>query len=146
MLFVKKIKVYLQGLKYRRQRAKRGWSEKDTLDIDHWFLDVVPQMLEYLKEHHMGFPSDLQKEYINIHSGELNMTYDEYCSWHTDENSEGYMLREKVDEACNRLWNEILGRMIFLLREACEEPALSKILMRRKAEEFTWNFPKNTEF
>lgn len=126
MLFVKKIKVYLQGLKYRRQRAKRGWSEKDTLDIDHWFLDVVPQMLEYLKEHHMGFPSDLQKEYINIHSGELNMTYDEYCSWHTDENSEGYMLREKVDEACNRLWNEILGRMIFLLREACEDTSIVK--------------------
>ena len=121
MPLIKRIKEYRQNLRYRRQRAKRGWSEKDTWDIDHWFLDVVPQMLEYLKDHHTGFPRDLQKEYVNTHSSELNMTCEEYCSWSADENFEGYKLREKTDEVCCRLWNGILDRMIFLLREAGED-------------------------
>lgn len=121
MSFIRAIKEWHQELKYRRQRAKRGWSVKDTWSIDYWFLDVMPKMLEYLKEHHIGFPSEIQKEYFEAHSDELNMTYEEYCSWPADENSEGYKLREKTDEICNNLWNEILDRMIFLLREASEE-------------------------
>ena len=108
MSFIRAIKEWHQELKYRRQRAKRGWSVKDTWSIDYWFLDVMPKMLEYLKEHHIGFPSEIQKEYFEAHSDELNMTYEEYCSWPADENSEGYKLREKTDEICNNLWNEIL--------------------------------------
>lgn len=95
MSFIRTIKELRQEHKYRRQRAKRGWSVKDTRSIDYWFLEVMPQMLEYLKEHHMGFPGELQKEYVEAHSDELKMSYEEYCSWPADENSEGYKLREK---------------------------------------------------
>ena len=53
MSFIRAIKERWQEHKYRRQRTKRGWSVKDTWSIDYWFLEVMPQMLEYLKEHHM---------------------------------------------------------------------------------------------
>lgn len=121
MLINEKIKDFLQERKYRRQRAKRGWCVKDTWSIDYWFLNIMPQMLEYLKAHHIGFPADIQREYVTAHQDELNMTYEEYRIWPSDENSDGYKLRETTDEACNRLWNEILDRMIFLLKEANEE-------------------------
>ena len=33
------------GLKYRRQRAKRSYSDADWFDMDSWFLEVIPKML-----------------------------------------------------------------------------------------------------
>ena len=48
MSFIRAIKEWRQEHKYRRQRAKRGWSVKDTWNIDYWFLEVMPEILEYL--------------------------------------------------------------------------------------------------
>lgn len=135
MIITERIKDFFQERRYRRQRAKRGWSVKDTWNIDYWFLNILPQMLEYLKEHHIGFPVDIQREYVNSHREELNMTYEEYCVWPSDKNSDGYKLRERTDEACNRLWNEILDRMIFLLKEANEETCSVKNLYEEESRE-----------
>lgn len=121
MLWIERLKDWHQERKYRRQRAQRGWSVKDTWEVDTWFLTVVPEMLEYLKEHHHGFPTEIQREYLEAHREELGMTYEEFCIYPADENSEGYKLREKIDDICDRRWDEILGRMIFLFREANRE-------------------------
>ncbi len=114
MSFIRAIKEWHQKLKYRRQRARKGWGVKDTWSIDCWFLAVMPQMLEYLKEHHMGFPSEIQKEYVEAHSEELNMTYEEYCSWPADEKyketSEFYLKESiKLDEYRDRCKTEAIN-------------------------------------
>ncbi len=117
MLFFSRIKENFKVLKYRCQRAGRGWSVKDTWSVYSWFSQIMPQMLEYLKENHLGFPGILIEEYLEAHGSELNMTYGEYNIWPDDKESEGYKLREKINETCARRWSEILDRMIFLLRE-----------------------------
>ena len=42
--------------KYKKQRVKWGFCSYDTMDIDYWFLSVVPRMIEYLRDNHQGFP------------------------------------------------------------------------------------------
>ncbi len=137
MLWIERLKDWHQERKYRRQRAQRGWSVRDTWAVDSWFLTVVPQMLEYLKEHHTGFPNEVQREYLEAHRDELGMTYEEFCNYPADENSEGYKLREKIDDICDRRWEEILGRMIFLFREANRETCTAQNLC---AQEDRWDY------
>ena len=136
------IRKWWKEVGYRRQRAKRGWSVKDTWDIDRWFLDVMPQMLEYLKEHHMGFPGDLQKEYITAHCEELNMTYEEYLIWPSDKDSDGRKRREEIDTTCDRLWVEILDYMIFLLKEANEDTCTVENLNEKDNQRIIKEFSK----
>ena len=34
------------------RRATKGWCYNDVWNFDRWFLDVVPEMLNFLAEHH----------------------------------------------------------------------------------------------
>lgn len=43
----------------RCQRFKRGWSYRDSWDIDFWFMDTVKPMLIHLRDHGIGIPFDL---------------------------------------------------------------------------------------
>lgn len=43
----------------RCQRFKRGWSYRDSWDIDFWFIDMVKPMLIHLRDHGIGIPFDL---------------------------------------------------------------------------------------
>lgn len=45
-----KLRNLKNNIKWRMQRANRGFSDKDVWDIDVWFLDVMPKMLTQLKE------------------------------------------------------------------------------------------------
>lgn len=53
---LKNIKYIPCGIKYYFQRAKRGWADCDTWNMDQWFLEVIPDMLRYFKDNHMGCP------------------------------------------------------------------------------------------
>ena len=44
------------NIKYAYQRIKYGWCEKDTFDIDTWFLNVIPQMLKYFRDNFHSHP------------------------------------------------------------------------------------------
>lgn len=45
------------NIKYSVQRIRRGWCDRDTFDIDMWFLNIFPEMLTYFKEKALGYPA-----------------------------------------------------------------------------------------
>ena len=55
--------------KYKRQRTKWGFCGYDATDIDCWFLNVMPRMIEYLKNNHIGFPTWILEEYYEQNKG-----------------------------------------------------------------------------
>lgn len=61
----KKIKLFFQGIKFKRQRIKYGWCEADTWNMDCWFISVVPPMLQYLRDNTHGYPGTMTAEEWN---------------------------------------------------------------------------------
>ena len=45
----------LYDLKYRHQRAKRGYSDSDWFGMDSWFLEIIPKMLREFP-HGISYP------------------------------------------------------------------------------------------
>lgn len=50
------IKYLPHDIKMRFQRAFRGWADCDVGDMDMWFMEVIPQMLQYLRDYKFGTP------------------------------------------------------------------------------------------
>lgn len=42
--------------KQRKDRAFKGWCNKDIWNFDGWFQQVIPEMLEELAKTHVGYP------------------------------------------------------------------------------------------
>lgn len=82
------------------QRIKKGFCYRDIWDIDTWFLNVIPDMLEELKDTSHGFPSRFLK-------------------------NDGSDTDEEIDKAAAK-WKDILTEMAFLFREANEETCQKK--------------------
>lgn len=59
---LRKITLFFQDIKFARQRIKYGWCDRDTWDIDMWFLAVIPPMLEHLKNINHGYPAEMTEE------------------------------------------------------------------------------------
>lgn len=100
------IKHIPRALKYRVQRAFKGWAPCDTWNIDCWFMEVMPQMLRYLKENKHSYPVYLtEKEWDNIL---------EYMAFLLDEMDETKCSQQ------NEIWNEYFNsdRSISVDREA----------------------------
>ncbi|MCM1048532.1 MAG: hypothetical protein NC433_08910 [Clostridiales bacterium] len=86
-----KLPKYLKRrLKWSLQRITRGFSEMDIWSMDTYLQTLIPDMLQYLKEHRMGSPSHLSR---------------------TDNPN---------DNSCHEEWDKILNQMIFLWRESYE--------------------------
>lgn len=77
---------------YAKQRAERGYSDRDLWDIDCWFISTMRPMLIQFKETRTGSPAYLGKNYTN---------------------EKGFT----VNDTCHQEWDQILDRMIFLLGE-----------------------------
>lgn len=56
---IKNIKHFLFDLKCCRDRIRKGYCGKDAWDMDLWFLEVVPGVLDLLREHVDSYPADL---------------------------------------------------------------------------------------
>ena len=101
---VKMVKRWRRNIKYAYQRIRYGYCDRDVWSIDWWFLNVVPNMLQDLRETTHGFPSEI---------GEM-VGYDDQ---HIDKAKE----QEAVDK-----WDSILAEIIFYFREANEETCQKK--------------------
>ena len=102
---------FFRSIKWAWQRATKGYCDLDTYGVGDWFLNTLPDMLEFIKNNRVGFPSVLLEEGME-HYGLKSM--DEY-------NAASEELRDKIDDYGNEKWGEILSEMIFLLREANED-------------------------
>lgn len=63
-----KIEMFFLHLKWKIQRFKRGYSDYDVWDIDTWFYNIMPKILQTYLENVHGWPGEGVFE--NIHSFE----------------------------------------------------------------------------
>ena len=94
------LKRWGRNIKHSYQRIQYGYCDRDVWSIDWWFLNVVPNMLEDLKNQAHGYPVG-----PNNNSQALI----------------GTGTPEEVDNAGMKAWQDILSEMTNLLREANEE-------------------------
>lgn len=111
---------------------------EDTYEINTWFLNVIPNMLEALKENNKGYPERFHKEYYEENKDRLDGV-DEFIFTHVFENNLSNELKQKQKEmkeyAWNK-WNNILDKMIYLFNEAkCDSLALKTDYQRKCARE-----------
>lgn len=103
------------------QRINRGYSDYDTMDIDCWFINTIPNMLESflaINKTWGSFPASFQLEIFEEHKNEIGCTFDEYRA-----NYEGRFekLHERLDSEAREKWRGIIENMIFLFRESDED-------------------------
>lgn len=89
-------RLVLRNIKYSWQRITRGYCDKDLWNIDYWFMNLIPDMLQQFKDTRHGSPGNLGKEYTDEHGILCN-------------------------DECHAEWDKILEQMIFLFREMNEE-------------------------
>ena len=100
-----KIKNFFRNIKYAFQRVKRGFSDYDVWDIDMWFCQTLPSMLERLAQTTHGFPYEFREAYdIDVVNGS--------------------MTPEEADDAAYKNWQIVLRQMASIIREAHEATRL----------------------
>lgn len=52
------IKETARNIRDAWRRATCGWTYSDVWNFDYWFLEIIPDMLDYLAEHGCGYPGD----------------------------------------------------------------------------------------
>ena len=55
-------RYWCRAIKYGLQRATRGFSDKDTWDLDQYYTQLFIDSLSYFKEHLHSCPADLYDE------------------------------------------------------------------------------------
>lgn len=96
-----KIKHAFKCLEWSKQRVKRGFADNDVWNMYTYIEELMPAMLQHLKDNRIGSPGFLGENY-------------------TDENG----IMQNTD--CHKEWDKILDRMIFLWRELDEETCSKK--------------------
>ena len=120
-------------LKCCAQRIRKGYCVKDLWDMDSWFTDVIPDMLEELDRTRTGYPAYFEEEYFKEHQPELGMTYDEFLFGDSPEQE---ACRREAGEACSARWGGILRETARLLRESARDDDVTdahRALCRKKA-------------
>ncbi len=114
-----KIKEIKNNIKWKRQRAKRGFSDYDVYEIDSWFLSIMPKMLDELIKHNKCYPSSFENEYYKDNNLSPITINDEQ--------------RKAMDEYCFSKWQKTLVEMKNAFLEADKSTCSYK--NRYKAEE-----------
>lgn len=109
--------LVIQNIKYSWQRITKGYCDKDLWNIDGWFMDIMPNMLQQFKEKRHGSPGALGTDYVN---------------------ADGIL----CNDTCHQEWDEILDKMIFLFREMNEETCRKKNPYEKEHEEVRNEFEK----
>ena len=102
---IKFIKRYGRNIKHAYQRIKYGYCDRDVWSIDSWFLNVIPNMLEDLKESthvYPSIPSEISQAIV------------------------GTGAPSEVDDYGMSRWKNILSEMIFFFREANKDTCTKK--------------------
>lgn len=92
---IAKIKYIRKCIRWSLQRIVRGYADCDKWNMYRYLQDLIPDMLQDLRDERNGSPGYLGKNYTN---------------------EEGIL----VNDTCHEEWDRILERMIFLWRESDE--------------------------
>ena len=54
--WIKHVRMFFRSFKYAYQRITRGFADCDIWDLDSYYLDIFNGTLNYLADHHCGYP------------------------------------------------------------------------------------------
>ena len=98
---IAKIKYFIKCMRWSWQRIIRGYADCDKWNMYQYLQNLIPDMLQDLRDNRYGSPGFLGENY---------------------ENEDGIL----VNDTCHEEWNKILDRMIFLWRESNENTCTKK--------------------
>lgn len=52
----KNIRMFFRSFKYAYQRITKGFANSDTWDLDNYYLNIFSGTINYLADHHWGYP------------------------------------------------------------------------------------------
>ena len=146
MRFIRKIKDIKYNIKYKFQRAKKGYCDEDLFSIDAWFIDIFPKILEEFFKCTAGNPMNEeelikevekmpkgwvleQKDTINKQLKKYDSKFDikdRFCCWLL------IILRmKKCFEMCDE-WNKYYE----IYRDDSDYEGLEKAVTKYKKEAF----------
>ena len=107
---VRIIQLFMGDIKCCIERITKGYCSKDVDNIDIWFLNIVPDMLQSLMDKKIGVPKEIYDNYENVENG-IEVAADEWkkilefreadeekcskCNVLEDQDEEQYLLKEK---------------------------------------------------
>ena len=100
-MFTGKIKHIKKCICWSYQRATRGYSDYDKWHMYSFLQNLIPEMLQDMRNNRHGSPSYLGENYTN---------------------ADGIL----VNDTCHDEWNKLLDHMIFLWRESAEDTCTRK--------------------
>lgn len=139
MTFLYKLKDKWFDFKMRCQRFKKGYADVDVWNVDSWFLNTLPSMLEQLKKESHGWPggyitSDNHRVALIDHNennkNEREMTPDD---WSMILNNMIYLLKQGNEDTCDQK-NEYEEALMNELEEYQKTHTLEETLNRDKTE------------
>ena len=105
---------FCRELRFARQRVFQGYCDMDVWNLDNWFLDVVPDMLQQLRDKGIGYPCSVGPNVSqSINPTAYNRVTGENTAVSDDE--------QAAFERGQAEWHAILDKMISLFHEADEE-------------------------
>ena len=110
---------FRRELRFARQRVRQGYCDMDVWNLYDWFLDVVPDMLQQLREKGVGYPVT---EGPNVSQSISPEVYSRIAE--DDKDSSGD--EKAAFDRGQAEWHAILDRMIFLFHEADEDRCARK--------------------
>ena len=97
--------------KARNEKLIKGYNTWDLMDMNEWFLDIIPRMLKELKEKKGGYPASFEDEWV--YENRKRFSYDNELT-----KEEDHQLRLEMEKDCLEKWHNILDKMVFLFNEA----------------------------
>ena len=95
-------------IKYAWQRIHRGWDETAVWSIDYWLCDIMPDMLQELKETKSGIPiACFDDPYDPHHSDEEQEKASARFDYYLDEMIEGFRAALRIQNHDQPIVNEL---------------------------------------
>lgn len=98
---IARIKYFRKCVRWSWQRIVHGYADCDKWNMYRYLQNLIPDMLQDLRDNRHGSPGCLGRNYTNEH---------------------GIL----VNDTCHEEWNKLLDRMIFLWRESNEDTCTRK--------------------
>lgn len=92
--FLKGFKEIFRDLKCCVERVKKGYCFRDIWNIDSWFLEIIPDMLDELKTSTDSYPARFSSNDRNDDSGAEK--------WHAILTEMAFLFREANPETCQK--------------------------------------------
>ena len=107
------LKIIPKSLKWKIQKAKRGFSDNDVKNLDLYLIELIPNMLNKFidKQTNNNFPMN------QALFDEAGIQYEEYLSLEIDESQEAKKRKEEIEKQLVEKWNETLTQIIFCFTE-----------------------------